>query len=74
MYSVITFLGGAGQETDYLSDVANIALYAVFTVFCLIAPACLNYFGLRVTLCFGGFGYAAYAVCRPVRSSSERSC
>ena len=61
MYNVITFLGGAGQETAYLSDVANIALYTVFTVFCLVSPACLNYFGLRSTLCFGGFGYAAYA-------------
>lgn len=61
MYNVITFLGGAGQQTAYLSDVANIALYTVFAVFCLIAPAFLNYFGLRITLCFGGFGYAAYA-------------
>ncbi|KKY25268.1 hypothetical protein UCRPC4_g01907 [Phaeomoniella chlamydospora] len=61
MYNVITFIGGAGQQTAYLSDVANIALYTVFTVFCLIAPACLNFFGLRATLCFGGFGYAAYA-------------
>lgn len=61
MYNVITFLGGAGQETTYLSDIANISLYTVFTVFCLISPACLNYFGLRASLCFGGFGYAAYA-------------
>ena len=61
MYNVITFIGGAGQQTAWLSDVANIALYAVFTTFCLIAPACLNFFGLRATLCFGGFGYAAYA-------------
>lgn len=61
MYNVITFIGGAGQQTAWLSDVANIALYCVFTVFCLIAPACLNYFGLQWTLCFGGFGYAAYA-------------
>jgi hypothetical protein len=56
MYNVITFLGGAGQQTAYLSDVANIALYTVFTLACLVAPACLNYFGLRGTLCFGGFG------------------
>jgi hypothetical protein len=34
MYNVITFLGGAGQQTAYLSDVANIALYTVFTVAC----------------------------------------
>jgi MFS family permease len=61
MYNVITFLGGAGQQTAYLSAVANISLYTVFTVFCLVSPACLNYFGLRATLCFGGFGYAAYA-------------
>lgn len=60
MYNVVTFLGGAGQQTAWLSDIANIALYTVFTVFCLIAPACLNFFGLRATLCFGGFGYAAY--------------
>ena len=56
MYNVITFLGGARQQTAYLSDVANIALYTVFTVACLVAPACLSYFGLRGTLCFGGFG------------------
>ncbi|KAK8221235.1 major facilitator superfamily domain-containing protein [Phyllosticta capitalensis] len=61
MYNVITFLGGAGQQTAWLSDIANISLYTVFTVFNLIAPACLNYFGLRKTLCFGGVGYAAYA-------------
>ncbi|KAF7189746.1 UNC93-like protein [Pseudocercospora fuligena] len=61
MYNVITFLGGAGQQTQWLSDIANIALYTVFTTFCFIAPACLNYFGLQWTLCFGGFGYAAYA-------------
>ena len=60
MYNVITFLGGAGQQTAYLSDVANIALYTVFTVSCLVAPACLNYFGLRATLCFGGFGWALF--------------
>ncbi|OAL39951.1 hypothetical protein AYO20_00864 [Fonsecaea nubica] len=61
MYNVLTFLGGAGQQTAYLSDISNIALYTVFSVLCLIAPACLNYFGLRPTLCFGGLGYAAYA-------------
>ncbi|KPI36832.1 UNC93-like protein [Cyphellophora attinorum] len=61
MYNVLTFIGGAGQQTAYLSDVSNIALYTVFSVFCLVAPACLNYFGLRPTLCFGGLGYAAYA-------------
>jgi len=61
MYTVIIVLGGAGQQTAYLSDVSNIALYTVFAVFCLIAPACLNYFGLRPTLFFGGIGYAAYA-------------
>lgn len=60
MYNVITFIGGAGQQSAWLSDIANIALYVVFTVFCLIAPACLNFFGLRITLCFGSFGYAAY--------------
>lgn len=60
MYNVVTFLGGAGQQTAWLSDMANIALYTVFTAFCLVAPACLNFFGLRATLCFGGFGYAAY--------------
>lgn len=61
MYNVLSALGGAGQQTAYLSDISNIALFTVFTVFCLIAPACLNYFGLRPVLCFGGLGYAAYA-------------
>ena len=61
MYNVITQLGGAGQQNAFLSDVSNIALYVVFLVFCLVAPASLNYFGLRACLCFGGFGYAAYA-------------
>ena len=60
MYSVVTNLGGAGQKTAYLSDVSNLTLYAVFAFFCLIAPACLNYFALRISLCFGGIGYAAY--------------
>lgn len=61
MFNVITFIGGAGQQSAWLSDIANIALYTVFSVFCFTAPACLNYFGLRITLCAGGIGYAAYA-------------
>lgn len=61
MYNVIIFLGGAGQQTAYLADISNVALYTVFTVVCMVAPACLNYFGLRTTLCVGGTGYAAYA-------------
>ncbi|EXJ82918.1 hypothetical protein A1O3_06734 [Capronia epimyces CBS 606.96] len=61
MYGVIMSLGGAGQETAYLADVSNIALCAVFTVFCFVAPALLMYFGLRPMLCFGGVGYAAFA-------------
>lgn len=40
---------------------ANIALYTVFSIFCFVAPAILNYLGLRLTLCIGGIGYAAYA-------------
>ena len=58
MYNVIIFLGGAEQQTAYLANISNIALYTVFTVFCMIAPACLIYFGLRPTLCAGGVGYA----------------
>lgn len=61
MYHVITSMGGAGQQTAYLADTANITLYSVFLGFTLVAPACLNYFGIRATLCFGGLGYAAYA-------------
>lgn len=61
MYNVITFIGGAGQQTAWLASMANIALYTVFVAFCFVAPACLNFFGLRPVLCFGGFGYAAYA-------------
>jgi hypothetical protein len=59
MYHVITALGGAGQQRATLTDGANITLYGVFTVFCFISPACLNYFGMRATLCFGAVGYAA---------------
>ncbi|EXJ84578.1 hypothetical protein A1O3_05248 [Capronia epimyces CBS 606.96] len=61
MYHVITAMGGAGQQTATLADGANITLYTVFTVFCFVSPACLNYFGMRATLCFGAVGYAAYA-------------
>ncbi|KAJ4377629.1 hypothetical protein N0V83_000456 [Neocucurbitaria cava] len=61
MFNVITFIGGAGQQTAWLSDISNIALYTVFSVFCFTAPATLNFFGLRTTLCAGGIGYAAYA-------------
>ncbi|KAL5318582.1 hypothetical protein ACEPPN_013644 [Leptodophora sp. 'Broadleaf-Isolate-01'] len=61
MYHVLSALGGAGQVTAYLADMASIALYAVFAFFALIAPPCLNYFGIRYTLCFGGIGYAVYA-------------
>lgn len=61
MFNVITFIGGAGQQSAWLSDNSNIALYTVFSVFCFVAPAFLNFFGLRITLCAGGFGYASYA-------------
>lgn len=61
MFNVITFIGGAGQQSAWLSDISNIALYTVFSVFCFVAPAFLNFFGLRITLCAGGFGYASYA-------------
>ncbi|KAF2096215.1 hypothetical protein NA57DRAFT_43602 [Rhizodiscina lignyota] len=61
MFNVITFIGGAGQQSAWLSDISNIALYSVFSAFCFVAPACLNYFGLRATLCAGGIGYAGYA-------------
>ena len=60
MFNVIIFIGGARQQTAWLSDIANIALYTVFSAFCFVTPTCLNYFGLRVTLCAGGVGYAAY--------------
>jgi hypothetical protein len=61
MYGVVMSLGGAGQKTSYLADVSNIELCAVSTVFCLVAPDYLNYFGLRPMLCFGGIRYAAFA-------------
>ncbi|KAI1771448.1 MFS general substrate transporter [Hypoxylon cercidicola] len=60
MYNVVTFIGGAGQQTAWLSDMSNIALYTVFSAFCFVAPAFLNYFGLRITLCVGGIGYSSY--------------
>lgn len=60
-YNVITFLGGGGQQSPWLANWANIVLYIVFSAFCFIAPATLNYLGLRLTLFIGGFGYAAYA-------------
>lgn len=56
MYTVLVNIGGAGQATAELSDKANIALYTVFLVFCLVAPGCLTYFGMRKCLVFGIFG------------------
>ncbi|RDW64122.1 hypothetical protein BP5796_10624 [Coleophoma crateriformis] len=61
MYHVLSALGGAGQQTAYLADMASITLYAVFAAFALLAPAILSYFGIRITLFLGGLGYAAYA-------------
>lgn len=61
IYQVITALGGAGQESAHLADSASITLFSIFMGFTLLAPAVLNYFGIRLTLGVGSLGYAAYA-------------
>ncbi|OQV05104.1 hypothetical protein CLAIMM_09897 [Cladophialophora immunda] len=61
IYQVITALGGAGQQSPHLADSASITLFSVFMAFTLMAPAALNYFGIRLTLSFGSLGYAAYS-------------
>jgi hypothetical protein len=61
IYQVITALGGAGQQSPHLADSASITLFSIFMAFTLMAPAVLNYFGIRLTLAFGSLGYAAYS-------------
>lgn len=61
IYQVITALGGAGQQSPHLADSASITLFSVFMGLTLIAPATLNYLGIRLTLSIGSLGYAAYA-------------
>ncbi|KAF8907765.1 major facilitator superfamily domain-containing protein [Mucidula mucida] len=61
MFNVMASLGGAGQVDATTADNSNTVLYALFAVIALVSGPICNYLGPKVTLAFGGVGYALYA-------------
>lgn len=61
MLNVIASLGGGGQVDATTSDNANIVPYSVFAALGLLSGSVCNYLGPKITLSFGGVGYALYA-------------
>ena len=60
MFNAVNGLGGGGQLDQYVSDNANVAVYATFSVIGFFAGTFANRLGLRLTLSFGGMGYFLY--------------
>ncbi len=73
MFNVMASLGGAGQVDATTADNSNTVLYALFAVIALVSGPICNYLGPKVTLAFGGVGYALYAASFWVTSSAIRS-
>ncbi|KAI5831396.1 MFS general substrate transporter [Schizophyllum commune Tattone D] len=61
MFNVLGSIGGAGQLDATTADNSNTVLYALFAAIALISGPVCNYLGPKVTLAFGGVGYALYA-------------
>lgn len=60
MFNAVNGLGAAGQVNAHDINNANTAVYATFSVVGFFAGSIANRIGLRLTLGFGGFGYALY--------------
>lgn len=61
MFNALSGLGGGGQVDARAQQYANTALYGVFAVVGFFSGTIANVLGLRLTLSFGGLGYALYA-------------
>lgn len=62
MFNALGGLGGGGKADHTLADQMNIALYSTFAVFGFFGGTFINRLGVKVTLAFGGIGYAIYAI------------
>lgn len=61
MFNALGGLGGGGQVDKKAQMYANTALYGVFAVVGFFSGTIANVLGLRLTIAFGGVGYALYA-------------
>lgn len=55
-------MGGGGQLDGSVVSNANTALYTTFAVFGFGAGTFLNYYGARLTMVIGGFGYCGLSL------------
>ncbi|KAG4417036.1 hypothetical protein IFR04_009812 [Cadophora malorum] len=62
MFNALGGLGGGGKTDATLADNMNIALYSTFAVFGFFGGTIVNKLGVKLTLAFGGIGYAIYAI------------
>ncbi|KAI5818130.1 major facilitator superfamily domain-containing protein [Pyronema omphalodes] len=61
MFNALSGMGGGGQLDGSVVSNANTALYTTFAVFGFGAGTFLNYYGARLTMVIGGFGYCVYS-------------
>lgn len=61
MFNAMTSLGGGGQDNPTTFNTANMWLYITFSVSSLASGPLCDLLGLRLTLSFGGIGYAIFA-------------
>lgn len=61
MFNALGGLGGGGQVKKEAQTYANTALYGIFGVVGFFSGTIANVLGLRITIAFGGIGYALYA-------------
>jgi hypothetical protein len=64
-------MGGGGQLDGSVVSNANTALYTTFAVFGFGAGTFLNYYGARLTMAIGGFGYCVYSPYSPYSPQSH---
>lgn len=57
MYNALSGLGGGGQLDAALANNATVALYSTFATVAFFSGSICNKLGVKITLCFGGFGF-----------------
>lgn len=60
MFNAVNGLGAGGQLSSKDNDNALTALYATFAGVGFFAGTFANKLGIKITMCFGGFGYGLY--------------
>ena len=61
MSSALGGAGGGGLLNTYQSTNANVAVYSTFAALAFFAGTIYNRLGVKISLMFGGFGYALLA-------------